>query len=360
MKNKKIFLLVFILAFIVFTSIYYINSYRIEKQISELDTENIIIENNTIEFDSLTLEQKISQMIMVRGDEKDLDFTGLNAGGFFLDSQKSQEDYRELAESYKNNPRIKPFIATDLEGAWNPFDNSVYNSKPYVFPSFSDINTSEQAYNLGLEHGRLLDKTGFNMNFAPVAEYTDDVYGGRAFSGTDKEIKKKIEFYIKGLQENVLGTCKHYPGKGMQKNLHYVSDKENISSRDLELFYVCLKNNISSFMIGHQVVRGEVNSDKKPSSVSNEVINSINDSVLIISDEVNMRGLSNFYDDKTQMYIDLINSGENLILDFDLTSKELYKLVKDIKKEVEKGNIKQKRINNSVRKILEVKGYEVV
>ena len=72
-----------------------------------------------------------------------------------------------------------------------------------------------------------------------------------------------------------------------------------------------------------------------------------------------MEGLSGFYQDKNKMYLDLINSGENLILDFDLNSRELNQLIKEIKKEVEKGNINESKIDESVIKVLILKGYKV-
>jgi beta-glucosidase-like glycosyl hydrolase len=114
-------------------------------------------------------------------------------------------------------------------------------------------------------------------------------------------------------------------------------------------------------MIGHHIVSGELNSAGKPSSVSEEVIASLNDfSGLVIADEINMAGLKSFYQDKTEQYVGLINAGENLILDFDLNPVSLYKLILEIEKEVEKGRINEEKIDKSVRKILKMKGYKVV
>lgn len=151
----------------------------------------------------------------------------------------------------------------------------------------------------------------------------------------------------------------HYPGNSMEKNLHHVSDEQVISKKDLDLFETCLKNNVSSIMVSHQIAFGELDSKGKPSSVSREVISTIDDSVLIIADEINMKSLKDFYPDKTKLYVDLINAGENLILDFYLDSIKLYDLINEIEKEVENGNIEREQIDNSVRKILMIKGYKV-
>jgi beta-N-acetylhexosaminidase len=358
MKNKKNILTVglIITVILVVLAVNYINNYQIKKEISRLTTENILTENNEIELSSLTLKQKIAQMIVVRGDRKNMDFTRLNVGGIFLDRQNSEEAYKNLIEEYQKEARIKLFVTTDLEGTWTPF----HEQKPHqVFPYFSKIETAEQAYDVGLGHGKLLKEVGFNLNFAPVSELSDKVYGGRVFPGTKEEVKEKIKEYIQGLQENVLGTCKHYPGKAMEKNLHAVSDRQTITEEDLELFDVCLENNISSIMVSHQIVTGVLDSKGNPSSVSKEIVSTINDSILIIADEINMAGLKEFYPDKTEMYVDLINSGEDLILDFRLNSVRLYEIIKNIEQAVEQGKISEEEIDKSVRKILIKKGYTV-
>ncbi len=342
---------------IVLALIGYVSQRQIKKEISNLNTENILIEENKINLSSLTLRQKISQMIMVRGDKEDLNFVKLNVGGIFLDRQDSEENYKNLIEKYQENSKIKLLVSTDLEGAWTPFPKKEASQ---ISIPFSEIKDSDEAYEIGLAHGELLKRTGFNLNFAPVAEFRDEVYGGRAFLGDKEEVKEKIVSYIKGLQKKVLGTCKHYPGKGMIKNLHFRSDRQNISKEDLELFDACLKENISSIMVSHQIVEGEVDSGGKPSSVSREIIKNIDDSVLIVSDEINMRGLKNFYIlNKRGMYADLINSGENLILDFDLDSVKLDKLIKKIEIDVRNGKVSEEEIDKSVRKILMKKGYTI-
>lgn len=319
-----------------------------------INVGNIVIKNGIVDLDSMTFEQKLAQMIIVRGDREDLGFNRLGVGGIFLDRQNSEEDYRSLIKKYQDNSKLKLFVSTDLEGAWTPF----HNPEPHqVFPHFSDINSREEAFNIGLEHGLLLRSIGFNINFAPVSEYFDETYGGRVFLGNKEEISEKISFYISGLQQNVFGTCKHYPGKAMNKNLHYFSDKQVVSKDDLDLFEVCYESNISSVMVSHQIVSGEVNSEGVPSSVSEAVISSVDDSVLVIADEINMKALSQFYSDKTELYIDLINAGNDLILDFDLDSNDLYDVLENLNNNIERINIS--RVNESVIKILELKGYEV-
>jgi len=58
------------------------------------NTDNIIINNNSIQFDSLTLKQKIAQMIIVYGNKNNLEYTNLNVGGIFLDGLDTEDEYK--------------------------------------------------------------------------------------------------------------------------------------------------------------------------------------------------------------------------------------------------------------------------
>ncbi len=356
MINKIMLFLIIAFVILLVLLFYLVDYLTILEKVKKESTDNIIIDNNTIQFDSLTLKQKLAQMIVIKGRvKKNIYLTNLNIGGIYLYKQKSEEDYSNLIIAYQNSSKINLFVSADLEGIWNPFSDF------YSSPKFLDIETKEEAYTLGIEHGEILKRIGFNLNFAPVAEFSDKVYGGRAFVGTKKEVEEKLEKYIKGLQKNVLGTCKHYPGRGMIKNLHLRKDKQTISKGDLELFDVCIKNNISAVMVGHQIVSGELNSNGKSSSVSKEVIDNLgNFPGLIISDEINMVGLKRFYlFDKKKLYKDLINSGENIILDFFLNPISTHKLILNLEESVERGEIDEEKINQSVKKILMAKGYKI-
>lgn len=343
-QEVKLIILSVVFILIILGIIFSVNS-----TIPSESTDNIVLNNNSIQFDSLTLKQKIAQMIIVYGNKNNLEYTNLNVGGIFLDGLDTKDEYKNRIERYQENSKIKLIVSTDMEGSWNPF------SKFQDFPSLSEIKTSQEAYEVGLIEGELLKELGFNFNFAPVSEFQDLSYGDRTFFGSEEEIKEKLQSYILGLQQNVNGTCKHYPGKGMINNLHLSKDTQNITAEDLELFEVCFENNISAIMVGHQIVYGELDSLGKPSSISFEVINNLeNFSGLIVSDEINMLGLSSFYFSKSERYVKLINSGENIILDFNV---DLDSLLNDLETLTKEGKIDEEQINKSVRKILTAKGY---
>jgi len=312
-------------------------------------------EMESINISDLTLKEKIAQMVMVRGAKYDARFLDLGIGGIFLDKQSSEQTYKNLVNSYQKNSKIKLLVATDMEGYWNPFP--FYQSK-----NFKEIKNKEEAYELGKEHGKILKQVGFNFDFSPVAEEKNTVWPGRSFSGTHEEIKEKIAFYIKGLQEQkILATAKHYPGGSMLKDPHWFKVKAEISREDLELFDYAIKNNVSSVMVGHAIVSGELNSNGKQSTVSEEVISNLrkNFNGLIITDAIGMWGLKWSYLFKPEkLYPDLVKAGNDIILDttYVLSNHQRVKQgINAIEKAVLSGEIPEERIDDSVTRILDTK-----
>lgn len=323
----------------------------------------ILAQNNMekINLSEMSLQEKIGQLIILKPnglDKKYLD--ELHIGGIFLSKMKTKGEYKKTISFYQNHSKIKLFVATDMEGYWNPFEK-FYKSK-----SFGGVNSSNEAYELGKEHGEILRELGFNLDFSPVVEVKNKVWPGRSFKGAEKQVKEKISNYIKGLhEEEILSTAKHYPGGSMVKNPHWFKYKTQISQQDLEYFNHAISKGVDAMMVGHPVVYGTIDSKGKPASVSPEVIGNLkkNFSGLIITDAVTMWGLRWFYLLKSdKLYSDLIIAGNDILLDTYpyLTYKVFKTKIKKIEEAVNKGKISEQRIDESVKRILEIKGYEVI
>ena len=315
----------------------------------------------TINLSEMSLEEKVGQLIIVRPDKLNEKYlTELYVGGIFLNKQTTKEEYKEYINFYKNNSKINLFVAADMEGYWNSF------SKFYSSKSFGEINNKTEAYSLGLEHGKILNELGFNLDFSPVVEVRNNVWIGRSFTGTDREIKEKISGYIEGLhKENIFATAKHYPGGNLVKNPHLIKYKVEATKQELEMFDEAINSSVDFIMVGHPVIYGELDSKGKQATISPEVILPLKEKFegLVITDAVTMLGLRiSYLFNFKKVYPDLILAGNDIILDTHVNSK--YKKIKkrrdEILKEVKKDSDLEKRINESVKKILEKKGYNVV
>lgn len=329
-------------------------------------TINLLILNITtfsmeeIYLSKLNLKEKLGQLLIVKPhglNEKYL--TELKIGGIFLNSLKSKYDYAKTIEFYQQNSKIKLFVATDMEGYWNPFpfEKSI---------SFGEIKDDQEAYDLGLEHGKILSELGFNLNFSPVVEVRNNVWPGRTFKGfTKEEIQEKISAYVKGIHRyKIMATAKHYPGGSLIKNPHLQKVKTEIFQDDLDYFNFAIKEGIDAIMVGHPIVYGAVDSKGKQSTLSREILEPLRKKFdgLIITDAITMLGLRlSYLFDVKKIYPDLIRAGNDIILDTHTNSNfyDVKRRLEELEHQVKQGKLSEQVVNNRVKRILEAKGYVV-
>lgn len=313
-----------------------------------------------INFSELTLEEKVGQLIIVKPKKLDERYVNeLKIGGIFLNQKISQEEYKKIIYFYKNHSKLNLFIAADMEGYWNSF------SKFYSSKSFGKVNDYDEALELGKDHGKILKKLGFNLNFSPVVEVRNNVWVERSFKGSDKEIKQKISGYIKGLhEEKIFATAKHYPGGNLVKNPHLIKYKINATKQELGMFDEAIKSKIDFIMIGHPVIYGELNSNGKQATISPEIIGPLKEKFdgIVITDAVTMLGLRiSYLFNFKKVYPDLIRAGNDIILDVHINSNynQIKKRRDELVKQAKIDKNLEEKINESVKKILIKKGYEI-
>ena len=323
------------------------------------EPNNVQFDGNTINLSSLTLKQKIAQMLIVYEKEENKEvLRKMLIGGVYFEVRPSKSDFTNSINNFQEDAIIPFFTAVDLEGCLNPFEMI------QEFPASNEIATKEEAYNTGYEQGKLLKEMGFNINFAPVVDLNDSIWNCRSFTGTKEEIAEKADYYIAGLQENgVIATSKHYPGKTLlARDPHKFRVYAVITEDDLFPFRQNFKRNVSAVMVSHLIVNGSVDSEEKPSDVSEKLESGLrkNFDGLIITDEIGMRGLRDFYSDSDKMYIDAFKSENDIILNFNFNHKNIIHMISVVEEAVNRGEISEERIDRSVTKILNAKGIMVV
>ncbi len=315
---------------------------------------------NTLYLDSLTIEQKVAQMVITYGaDENKEVLQNMFIGGFHKWGDLTKEEYMDSIAYLQDGAVVPFFVTVDLEGGCvNPFEAFL------TLPAFRDIETKEDAYKIGNAKGRLLREMGVNMNFAPVVDLNDTIWNCRSFRGTPEEIGSKAVYYIRGLQEQgVHATAKHYPGKALSiKDPHKFVTHAYIEKDDLLPFEQSIQNGVSAVMASHIIVVGEVSSDSKPSVSSEILIDGLREQYtgLIVTDEIGMLGIDDYYLRASDMYIDLFKADNDLILNFDQDPRRLYYMVRVVANAVRTGKISEDRIDDSVVRILDAKGINVV
>ncbi len=317
-----------------------------------------IIPGNVIKLDSLTLDQKIAQMIIVGGVRHNLpSWKSMQLGGIHLFALQDEDVFRQTIQEFQQEMAIPFLVTADLEGCRSPFAHF------QEFTPASEISSIGQAFEVGAEEGKFLAALGFSVNFAPVVDLEDTIWHCRSFPGNETQIAELAEAYILGLQkEGIMATAKHYPGKTLVvRDPHKFLVEAEIEAKDVYPYrYLSQKGEVKAIMVSHVIPSGEIVSSV-PSVASPSVINGLKNSFpgLIVSDEINMLGLKKFYPRMDDAYVAVFKAGNDLIINFNDDPNEIYRLIQVVKRAVERGEIPEQQIDASVRKILERKGFTV-
>lgn len=320
---------------------------------------DLVVENGVVRLDSMTLEQKIAQMVIVQGNvEHMLAWKNMQVGGIHLFGRKSENVFRNTILDFQYGQPIPMLVTVDLEGCINPFQYYL------TFPAASEIKTMGDAFEKGFREGEYLSSLGISLNFAPVVDLKDTIWHCRAFPGDEQKISELAQAYILGLQnQGIIATVKHYPGKTLVvRDPHKFIVAADISEEDIYPYqYLIKKKDVRAVMVSHIISSGEVDSEGIPAVVSKKVIDELkkNFDGLIISDEIHMLGLKDFYDSVDEMYLAVFKAGNDIILNFENDPNEIYRMIQVIKQAVEDEVIPEEQIDASVAKILRAKGLEV-
>ncbi|MBO8434041.1 MAG: glycoside hydrolase family 3 [Tyzzerella sp.] len=331
----------------------------------------------------MTLEEKAGQMIMVafRSDSNGNPVTAVNdeiveaiqyikPGGVILfgeniDTENQTIEYIENLQGISKTPL---FIGIDEEGGRV---SRLHSSGNIITPQIPTAEYMGKNYNekqVMATMGTIaneIKRLGFNVDFAPVADINTNpentVIGDRAFGSDPETVSMFVISAIKGLQRNNVSACvKHFPGHGdTYTDTHTTEtfvnhDIERLNSCELIPFKNAFETGVDFAMVSHIKVPNVDNSGL-PSSLSKTIINDILRNQLgfkgiIITDALDMGAISNYYtEDEIAKY------GIDAGVDIFLMPKDAKALYDYIVKGLKDGSIDEDRINQSVRRILEVK-----
>lgn len=321
----------------------------------------------------MTLDEKIAQMLIVYYSSYSYDETlsevikNVNPGGFILfnDNILNHEQLNNFIRKMKEDSKIPMFISIDQEGGLVQRLKPTNDIKVSLIPAMSTITDEADAFNIGKTIGNDLKKYGINMNFAPVIDINmsdeNTVIDSRSFGSVPETVSKLGLAVANGLEEqDIIPVFKHFPGHGSTTaDPHFDlpilnKSKEELYQHELIPFIEAIKNGANVIMIGHIAVP-QITGDNTPASLSKEVItdllkNELDFKGLVVTDALNMRALTKYHSQK-EIIVNAINSGVDLLLMPGSSSKT----ISIIKKAIENNEIKEETINNSVKKILELK-----
>lgn len=288
---------------------------------------------------------------------------------FFKQNIKNKKQIKKLIKDINNCLEIKPFIAVDQEGGRVERLRKICTSIP------SPYELAKRGLNWLLKAQNTITKEllelGFNMNLAPVLDINSNpknpIIGKRAISNDPKIVadygSKIIKLYLKN---KIIPVAKHFPGHGdldidSHLDLPVLSKSFNeLSSFELIPFKSAIKNKVPVIMIGHiQVPALEPRKDKKiPASLSKNIIKKLlkkklNYKGLVITDELNMRGVTKNYPLEKAAYKAILADADMLL--FNNNEEKTIKAFQYIKEQALKNKKLARRIKESYQKITKTK-----
>ena len=361
---------IFIL-FILILSTQKLNSQTVDPLISEdfLNQEKWV---DSI-YNNLTLDEKIGQLFFVQATSKNKNnsekilnnIKNFKIGGLIF-STGHPSIQANLTNKYQNASEIPLMISMDAEWGVGMRLDSVPK-----FPwnmSLGAIKNDLLIEKIGSEIGYQFKRLGIHMNFAPVIDINTNpknpIIGNRSYGENKINVSEKGISFTKGIQSNnVLATAKHFPGHGdTSKDSHLTLptinfDEKRIKKVELYPFKKLIEDGLSAVMIAHLNVPSLEKENMLPSTLSKNIIEKtlikeLNFNGLIITDALEMKGVSEF----TKKNVDLMAflAGNDILL----MSSDISKGIKSIKKSIKKGKISEQRLARSVKKILKAK-YKV-
>ncbi|WP_017416563.1 beta-N-acetylhexosaminidase [Clostridium tunisiense] len=328
------------------------------------------------EVSKMDLEEKIGQMIFAGVSGTTMD-TGaqklinqLHVGGiiFYKNNFENPTQTVELVNQIKaeNSSNIPLFLGVDQEGGRViRLPGALTNFPPNK--QIGEVNNSEFSYKIGRLLGYELKEFGLNLDFAPVLDINSNpnnpVIGDRSF-GNNLEIVSKLGIEtMKGIQsQKVIPTIKHFPGHGdtaVDSHLELpIVNKTLKELMKLELipFKRAMDEGAEVVMVAHMLIP---KLDKNnPASMSKVVMTDVLRKQLgftgvIITDDMTMGAIVEHFD-IGKAAVESVKAGSDIILvghGYD----NVEKIQSALKSAIEKGEISQQRINESVERIIKLK-----
>ncbi|HEY1872542.1 MAG TPA: glycoside hydrolase family 3 N-terminal domain-containing protein [Chitinophagaceae bacterium] len=331
-----------------------------------------ISENNWVDsvFNSLSNEQRISQLIIIRAYPND---TGIlktatlirdhNVGGlcFFQGGPIRQVDQTNYYQGISKTPLL---ITIDAEYGLGMRLDSV-TKFPYQL-TLGALTDSSIIYEMGKAVGEQCRRIGVNINYAPVVDINNNpdnpVIGFRSF-GEDKN--KVIRFglaYMKGMQhEGIMACAKHFPGHGdvnVDSHLDLPVINKSIQQLDtleLQPFEALFKAGVGGVMIAHLYIPAIDTTTNMATSLSkNNVTNLLRKDLgfngLSFTDALEMKGVAKYWPAGQAAAQALIAGNDMLCL-----PESVPDAISSVEKAIDDKDLSWDDINDRVKKVLHAK-----
>ena len=209
---------------------------------------------------------------------------------------------------------------------------------------------------------------GVHWNFFPDADVNSNpanpIINTRSFGEDPHQVSDLVAAYIRGAHEGgMLVTAKHFPGHGDTATDSHLGvaqvtgDRAHIESVDLPPFARAIAAGVDSIMVAHVTVPALEPDPDRVATTSTDIVTDLLKGQLgfkgiVVTDALDMAGLTRLYaNDIGRAAVDAFRAGNDMLLippDLDASFNSMLKAVRS-------GEIPQRRLDESVRKVLYLK-----
>ena len=322
-------------------------------------------------YNSLTLEQRVAQLICMRANQPDKPFYDdvakyvkkYDIGGvcfFRADAEsivKQANDWQAMAQT--------PLMVS-IDAEWG-ISMRVKNTIAYPYQmTLGAVSDNDLIYEMGQQVAEQCRRMGIHVNFAPVVDVNSNpanpIIGMRSFGEDPVKVGEKGTAYALGMQsKGLITTMKHFPGHGNTSTDSHLTlptvTRTMDEVRDIELapFRHLIANGVNGAMVGHLYFPAIEKVKNTSSSLSHGVVTDLlKDEMgfegLIFTDGLDMKGVSEKVSQDSVPYVAFMAGNDVLILPHDVPVA-----IRTIKAAAERDPKAAARLEESCKKILRYK-----
>jgi len=337
-------------------------------------------------FATLSLRQQAGQMVMmwVLGDYTNTDdpsfaeirrwITDDGIGGVSM-SLGSPIEVAAKLNAMQRLARVPLLASADLEPSLGRLEGGVFShylmdaGGATVFPTAMAIAATgrdEDAYDVGRIIGREARAVGIHINFAPTVDVNNNpsnpVINTRSFGEDPDRVSRLSALFVRGSQDaGTIATAKHFPGHGDTDVDSHVglpvvrADWARLASNELKPFKAAVDAGVAMVMSAHIALPAIEGDSSTPATLTARVMSGLlRDTLgfrgLAITDAMTMDGVGKGYGVEESSIL-AVKAGADIIL----KPSDVPKAIDAVVRAVERGEIPRSRIEQSVRRVLELK-----
>ncbi|MEK6300481.1 MAG: glycoside hydrolase family 3 N-terminal domain-containing protein [Acidobacteriota bacterium] len=325
---------------------------------------------------SMTLDEKVGQLIvpatigMFLSQDSDTfkqirrDITEFHVGGYHMLGEANTihepAGVALLINHLQELSKLPLMITADFEGGVGlRYLGATRLPRAMAIGATGNPEMAFQAGRICAEEARAM---GVNVNFYPVVDVNNNarnpIINIRSFGGDPELVARMARAYIRGSQSaGVMATAKHFPGHGdtsTDSHLELPSidvDRARLNSIELPPFRAAVQEGVGGVMSAH-IALPRIEPENLPATLSPRMLTGVLRGELgfegvVFTDALDMRGIAAHYPDG-EAAVRAVKAGADVLL-YPPSVEQAFVAVK---RAVQSGDIKESRIDESIRRIL--------